>query len=255
MLQKQLNTPPDTYRTHSDTMAMETGTRNKHSFVLRNHVGSGLVATTITEPNGTAVALSPALGYTTYSQDITGNDIVLFAVPGISGTYSGGLTSWQPGWDIEAGYSLTTGAQLWIVNRTQVPDTRLGEWPCFNSGEYIMPNFEMMSISGFRQQHWKTVMGTSLSKQHRRRMGQLPSLSTNGIRHRLCRRLRRLRLRCKCYNRRSFMDLEYRERHIRNTIQCLSSLEHGTSRRRRPTQYLAGMSTVHHCSPEVSYTV
>ena len=117
------------------------------------------VATTITEPNGTAVALSPALGYTTYSQDITGNDIVLFAVPGISGTYSGGLTSWQPGWDIEAGYSLTTGAQLWIVNRTQVPDTRLGEWPCFNSGEYIMPNFEMMSISGFSSSTGKQLWG------------------------------------------------------------------------------------------------
>ena len=79
------------------------------------------VATTLTLPNGTAVAISPALGYTTYDQDITGNDIVLFSVPGISGTYSGGLTSWQPGWDIEAGYSLKTGAQQWIVTELKYP--------------------------------------------------------------------------------------------------------------------------------------
>jgi outer membrane protein assembly factor BamB len=117
------------------------------------------VATTFTGPSGTAVAISPPLGYTTYDQDITGNDIVLLSVPGISGTYSGGLTSWQPGWDIEAGYSLTTGAQLWIVNRTQVPDTRLGEWPCFNNGEYIMENFEMMSISAFSSSTGKQLWG------------------------------------------------------------------------------------------------
>ena len=35
---------------------------------------------------------------------------------------SGGLF-YQPGWQIEAGYSATTGKQLWITNRTEVPYT------------------------------------------------------------------------------------------------------------------------------------
>jgi outer membrane protein assembly factor BamB len=35
---------------------------------------------------------------------------------------SGGMF-YQPGWQIEAGYSATTGQQLWITNRTEVPYT------------------------------------------------------------------------------------------------------------------------------------
>ena len=59
-----------------------------------------------------------AAGPITSSQDI-GSGVVMMT----SGGSSGGL--FQPGWQIEAGYSATTGQQLWIENRTYAPYTRV----------------------------------------------------------------------------------------------------------------------------------
>jgi outer membrane protein assembly factor BamB len=44
-------------------------------------------------------------------------------------------SSFQIGYQIEAGYSLTTGQQLWITNRTEVPYSRITMGPA-NSGVY-----------------------------------------------------------------------------------------------------------------------
>ena len=63
-----------------------------------------------------------------------------------SGGSSGGL--FQPGWQIETGYSSITGQQLWIANRTYAPDTRVvaeGE----GDGVYGEISYEVHTLDGY----------------------------------------------------------------------------------------------------------
>ncbi len=103
------------------------------------------VATNFTEADGTNVPISPGLSFPTYP-DITGNTIILYSIPTLVGS---GQLGWQPGWEIEAGYSLDTGAQNWIVNRTEVPATRLSTANGANNGVYTESTLESMSIDAY----------------------------------------------------------------------------------------------------------
>jgi outer membrane protein assembly factor BamB len=73
-----------------------------------------------------APAQSTGSGMTVLDQD--SGVIVLMASASAS-------SSFQTGYQIEAGYSLTTGQQLWITNRTEVPYSRITMGPA-NSGVY-----------------------------------------------------------------------------------------------------------------------
>jgi len=103
------------------------------------------LATNFTEPDGTVVPISPNLGFPTYTM-VTGNALLLLSVPDI---YGSGQLGWGTGWEIEAGYSLTTGAQLWIVNRTEAAAARLSAANALNNGVYTEFDYETQHISAY----------------------------------------------------------------------------------------------------------
>jgi outer membrane protein assembly factor BamB len=64
-------------------------------------------------------------------------------------TSSGGMF-YQPGWQIEAGYSATTGQQLWITNRTETPFTLISSGAgvdVVGDGVYVEYTQNALSIS------------------------------------------------------------------------------------------------------------
>jgi hypothetical protein len=61
---------------------------------------------------------------------------------------SGIAGSFQQGFQIEAGYSSTTGQQLWITNRTLTPFTRVVTLPA-TAGAFAEVNQATQSVSGF----------------------------------------------------------------------------------------------------------
>ncbi len=63
---------------------------------------------------------------------------------------------WQTGWQVEAGYSMATGTQLWITNRTETPYTTLYFGPTAN-GVYTEYTKETMTWSGY-----STITGQKL---------------------------------------------------------------------------------------------
>jgi outer membrane protein assembly factor BamB len=78
-----------------------------------------------------------------------------------------GLTQFQCGFQIEAGYDANTGAQLWITNRTETPFTRLvgsGQNAFFlnGNGVYVVPNLDTFTVTGYSDytgaQLWTTVL-------------------------------------------------------------------------------------------------
>jgi hypothetical protein len=76
-------------------------------------------------------------------------------------TMGGGLF-YQPGWQIEAGYSATTGQQLWITNRTQIPFTLIsaGAGTYFaGDGYYVEFTQNALSISCFSLTTGQKVWG------------------------------------------------------------------------------------------------
>ncbi len=82
-----------------------------------------------------------AAGPITAPQDVNGGVVMM-----TSGGSSGGL--FQPGWQIEAGYSAINGQQLWIVNRTYAPFSRVvGEGD--GSGVYGEISYEDSTIYGY----------------------------------------------------------------------------------------------------------
>jgi hypothetical protein len=67
--------------------------------------------------------------------------------------YLASSSLFQLGWQIEAGYSMTTGAQLWITNRTETPNTRLyvqsGTLTTAGNGVYIEENLNTFVVTGY----------------------------------------------------------------------------------------------------------
>ncbi len=102
-------------------------------------------------PSGFSIG---AAGPITTAQDINSGVVVM-----TSGGSSGGL--FQPGWQIEAGYSADTGQQLWIENRTYAPYSRVvGE--CDGYGVYGEMSYEDSTLYGYNVQTgdllWKDVL-------------------------------------------------------------------------------------------------
>lgn len=112
------------------------------------------VATTFTEPDGTNATISPALSFPSYP-DVTGNTLVLYSIPAVVGSGQLGWASYQ----IEAGYSLTNGAQQWIVNRTVPAYSRQSTYNGANNGIYTESYLEAMSICGFSSATGKQLWG------------------------------------------------------------------------------------------------
>ena len=75
------------------------------------------------------------------------------------GSYEG--YSYQRGWQIEAGYSQTTGAQLWITNRTETPETRLtGPSSLLDgNGIYVEINLDTLVLNGYSDSTGNLVWG------------------------------------------------------------------------------------------------
>jgi hypothetical protein len=66
--------------------------------------------------------------------------------------------SFQVGYQIEAGYSLTTGAQLWITNRTETPYTRIVVLPA-TAGVYGEVNLDTGVMDGYSMTTGTQVWG------------------------------------------------------------------------------------------------
>jgi hypothetical protein len=90
--------------------------------------------------NISGVALPSNLGI---SSTCIENGVILMSAAG-----SGGTGSFQVGFQIEAGYDATTGAQLWITNRTETPNTRLYTLPA-TAGNYAEVNYNTAVVNGY----------------------------------------------------------------------------------------------------------
>ncbi len=73
--------------------------------------------------------------------------------------------SFQPGWQIEAGYDANTGAQLWMVNRTETPDTRLAMCPA-TAGAYAEVCINTFTINGYSMTTGKHLWGPFVLPNH-----------------------------------------------------------------------------------------
>ncbi len=71
---------------------------------------------------------------------------------------TGGTGSFQIGYQIEAGYDATTGAQLWITNRTEVQNTRLYTLPA-TAGNFAEVNYNTATVNGYSMTTGKQVWG------------------------------------------------------------------------------------------------
>jgi hypothetical protein len=71
---------------------------------------------------------------------------------------SGIAGSFQQGYQIEAGYSVTTGLQLWITNRTLTPFTRVATLPA-TAGVYAEVNYATAVANGFSMTTGAKVWG------------------------------------------------------------------------------------------------
>ena len=95
---------------------------------------------------------------------IASNVIVLtFGIgQGIDGASSVGET---PGWAIEAGFSQTTGAQLWIKNQTETPFTRLSEnfYNLAGDGVYVEVNMATDVAIGYSLNSGKQLWQNTLT--------------------------------------------------------------------------------------------
>jgi outer membrane protein assembly factor BamB len=102
-------------------------------------------------PQGAQIPFSLGVQWSApIATNISGNPIVDFAngLYGLGITYvdsgvvylkeytMGGGLFYQPGWQIEAGYSADTGQQLWLTNRTEVPFTLISS----GAGTYFAGN-------------------------------------------------------------------------------------------------------------------
>jgi len=91
---------------------------------------------------------------------------------------------YQQGYMIEAGYSQTTGAQLWITNRTETPETRLsGPSSAMDSnGVYVEINMETLVMNGYSDSTGNLVWGpTSLPNANTYDTDQISGFVANGI--------------------------------------------------------------------------
>ncbi len=94
--------------------------------------------------NISGAALPSTLGIYSIS-----SGVVAMIAPGPTG-----LTQFQSGYQIEAGYNANTGDQLWIFNRTETPYSRLvgsGQNQFFlcGNGVYVIPNLDTFSAIGY----------------------------------------------------------------------------------------------------------
>jgi len=90
--------------------------------------------------------------------------------------------SFQVGYYIEAGYSITNGQQLWITNRTETPYTRIVFMPA-TAGVYGEVNLDTAVIAGYSMTTGKQVWGpTSLPEADAySSIGGYNYISANGI--------------------------------------------------------------------------
>jgi hypothetical protein len=90
----------------------------------------------------------------TYTFDLENNIVVMSTS---QGQYA--IWEWQPGWTIDAAYSLKDGHQLWITNRTQTPYTILMWCPGASNGVYAVFNKETLNWCGYSTLTGKQVWG------------------------------------------------------------------------------------------------
>ncbi len=104
-----------------------------------------------TAPIATSISGAPiALTYSGIS-----SGVILMNEYGITGSATG--SAFQNGWIVEAGYSSTTGTQLWITNRTEIPNTRISIGASSNGntgasigdGVFVECNLDTLTVTGY----------------------------------------------------------------------------------------------------------
>jgi hypothetical protein len=113
--------------------------------------------------NISGVPLPATLGISAVNSGVLVMSATTYNTGGGSSSSSGGATAYQAGWQIEAGFSADTGAQLWIVNRTETPFTLLSGPSSFldGCGVYVVVDWETFTATGYSDytgaQLWTTV--------------------------------------------------------------------------------------------------
>jgi hypothetical protein len=142
-------------------------TPEANSWVWRPEIGSVIdfgLGIQWTAPLATTISGSPLVnyaiglyGFTIYG--IESNVLLLIDEPTVS-------IEFQPGWQIEAGYSATDGSQLWLVNRTETPYSVVWEGAngfnaalTMGSGAYVEWNQATLSIAGYSLTTGKQMWG------------------------------------------------------------------------------------------------
>ena len=100
-----------------------------------------------TEPLATNIAGIPIIDFANglYGLGIT---YISSGVVFMSEYAMGGGLFYQPGWQIEAGYSANTGQQLWITNRTEVPYTLISAGAgTYFAGDGVYVEFTQNALS------------------------------------------------------------------------------------------------------------
>jgi hypothetical protein len=112
------------------------------------------------KPLATDISGVPLPGTLGIRSNCIENGVILMSVAG-----SGGPRSFQPGYQIEAGYDASTGEQLWITNRTETPNTRLA-FPPATAGVYAEVCINTFTIDGYSMTTGKHLWGPFVLPDH-----------------------------------------------------------------------------------------
>ena len=91
-------------------------------------------------------------GHSTWDPD--NNLFILQAGTGMVSTYG-----WNPGWLMEAAYSMKDGSQLWIKNQTETPFAATMQMPGASNSIYVEYNKEATTFTGYSTTTGKQVWG------------------------------------------------------------------------------------------------
>jgi len=142
-------------------------TPEANSWVWRPEIGSVIdfgLGIQWTKPLATTISGNPLIDYANglygfYIYGIESGVLLLEDFPTVS-------LEFQPGWQIEAGYSATDGSQLWLVNRTETPYSVVWEGANgFNAaltmgdGVYVQWTQSTLSIAGYSLTTGQEVWG------------------------------------------------------------------------------------------------
>jgi outer membrane protein assembly factor BamB len=115
----------------------------------------------ITDTSGNTLIVMASMFGMTFPEYLLGISAVQSGVIYLSGSTAGSAFAYQSGWIEEAGFSQTTGQQLWgVTNRTEVPYSIVYSGAVWSgSGAYVELTESTLAISGYSLSTGKQLWG------------------------------------------------------------------------------------------------